>query len=176
MSAQVEACLNSRPLGPLDSHSSEGVSPLTPGHFIIGRPLQAYPELAIDINVSLCRRWVLCQAAVQQFWRRWSIEYLQQLQASRKWKTPQPNLAIGDLVLMTDGNVFQAHWTMAKVIEVYPGDDGLVRAVDLKVCNAVPPNPNKNSKCINPEVKTRVFRRPVTKLVLLLPAEKEQTT
>ena len=56
VAAQVEACLNSRPLGFLYSHSPDAVAPLTPGHFLVGRPLQAYPELAIDCNMSLCRR------------------------------------------------------------------------------------------------------------------------
>ena len=132
VAAQVEACLNSRPLGFLYSHSPDAVAPLTPGHFLVGRTLQAYPELAIDCNMSLCRRWVLCQAIVQHFWKRWSREYLQQLQASQKRKTAQPNLAVGDLVLMTDGNMFQAHWTMARVVAVYPGEDKLVRAVDVQ--------------------------------------------
>lgn len=99
VAAQVEACLNSRPLGSLYCHNTDAVAPLTPGHFLIGRPLQAYPELAIECDMSLCRRWVLCQAMVQQFWKWWSREYLQQLQASQKWKIAQTNLAVDDLVL-----------------------------------------------------------------------------
>lgn len=37
---QMEACLNSRPLfTPLDANDDDGIAPLTPGHFLIGRPL-----------------------------------------------------------------------------------------------------------------------------------------
>ena len=36
---QVEACLNSRPLGAMASHPLDGICPLTPGHFLIGRAL-----------------------------------------------------------------------------------------------------------------------------------------
>ena len=40
---QVEACLNSRPLCPLPD-SDEGLEALTPGHFLIGQPLEALPD------------------------------------------------------------------------------------------------------------------------------------
>ncbi len=36
---QIEACLNSRPLVPLD----DGIEALTPDHFLIGKPLAAFP-------------------------------------------------------------------------------------------------------------------------------------
>ena len=54
--AQVEACLNSRPLISITSHSSDGVSTLTLGHFLINRELCAYPELPIQTEPSLHRR------------------------------------------------------------------------------------------------------------------------
>lgn len=58
--AQVEACLNSRPLAPLPE-SDECVEALTPG---IGRPLKALPEStdAYLASLSLLRRWKLYQA------------------------------------------------------------------------------------------------------------------
>ena len=106
IAAQVEACLNSRPLGAYTSHSSDGVTPLTPGHFLTDRPLRAYPETQIKTDIPLCKRWNLCQVIVQHFWKRWSGEYLQQLQRSGKWHREKPNLQVGDLVMMTDGIIF----------------------------------------------------------------------
>jgi hypothetical protein len=41
--AQVEACLNSQPLVPLPCEG-DVIEPLTPGHFLIGRPLEALPD------------------------------------------------------------------------------------------------------------------------------------
>ena len=47
---QVEACLNSRPLLAITSHDTDGVSTLTPGHFLVGRPLTAYPSFRIQLS------------------------------------------------------------------------------------------------------------------------------
>ena len=83
------------------------------------------------------------------FWKRWSAEYLQQLQSLQKWPTPTPNLKVGNVVIIRDDNVFTNHWPMARVLETHPGKDGLVRVVSLKT-------------------QTTVLKRPVTKLALLL--------
>ena len=81
---QIEACLNSRPLCATTSHSQDGILVLTPGHFIVGRPLQAYPETVTTDEPSLCKRWTLCQSIIHHFWKRWSAEYLQHLQKAGK--------------------------------------------------------------------------------------------
>ena len=41
---QIEACLNSRPLGTVPHNNDNGIEILTPGHFLIGRPIQALPD------------------------------------------------------------------------------------------------------------------------------------
>ena len=57
--AQVEACLNSRPLVALPA-DDDGVDALTPGHFLIGRPLEALPDPHdASKSLSLLRRWHL---------------------------------------------------------------------------------------------------------------------
>ncbi|GFW66665.1 integrase catalytic domain-containing protein [Trichonephila clavipes] len=54
---QIEGILNSRPLVPLPDNINE-YEVLTPGHFIIGRPISVIPEPAIlDISDNRLSRW-----------------------------------------------------------------------------------------------------------------------
>ena len=172
VAAQVEACLNSRPLGAYYCHSPDGIIPLTPGHFLVGHSLLAFPEDKVDEKMELCKRWNLCQAVTQHFWERWSKEYLQQMQSSRKWATATPNLEVGDIVLVKDDFTFQQHWSLAKVTATYPGEDGLVRAVDIMTATVTRPDSKdgKSAPHNNMKVVTRTYRRPVSKLALLIPA------
>ncbi|KMQ87331.1 bel12-ag transposon polyprotein [Lasius niger] len=81
--ADVEACLNSRPLQPL-TDDPEDLGALTSGHFLIGGPLNAIPEpLLLDVPANRLTRWRLLQQMRDHLWVRWSREYLQQL-------TPRP--------------------------------------------------------------------------------------
>ena len=74
--AQVEACLNSRPLMPMTTTDGEGIQALTFRHFLIGKPLCLLPEPSKAIsNPSFLRHWQLCQCLSQQFWQRWSDKY-----------------------------------------------------------------------------------------------------
>ena len=177
VAVQVEAFLNSRPLGSITSHDPDGFTCLTPDHFLVGRPLETYPETEIGINISLCKRWNLCQAITQQFRKCWAAEYLQQLQNSSKWHREQPNLTAGDIVLMMDGNKFHSQWTMGKVVKIYPGKDNLIRAVDVQTETVImpPSSTNKTLSATKMKTKTSIFRRPISKLALLLPVGTDQT-
>lgn len=82
---EVEACLNSRPLAYI-SRDANDLAPITPGHFLIGRPLVALPSSSTvqSKRPSLYNRWSLVQDMVNQFWKRWSSEYLHTLQQRGK--------------------------------------------------------------------------------------------
>ena len=166
----VESFLNSRPLGPVTSHDIDGLCPLTPSHFLIGRAARAYPKERINHNPTTLQRWDICKKASQDFWDRWSQEYLQQLQKATKWHKSTRNYIIGDLVMLTDGNAFQCQWTMAKVVNVYPGKDGLVRAVDVQLEKRIIPAGCNTKEQLARKIRTTtsILRRPVTRLALLL--------
>ena len=171
VTVQIEACLNSRPLLEQHSHSTDGIQPITPAHLLIGKGLMSYPETELEHNVSPRERWSLCQSIVQQFWKRWSSEYLNQLQARNKWNNTRPNLQVGDVVLLKDASYFQTHWGMARITKTFPGEDGLVRTVDVVVCKINLPAVKGNKPIPHEKMKVKktTLRRPVTKLALLVP-------
>jgi hypothetical protein len=152
MSTMLEACLNSRPLTILPD-STDGLDVLTPGHFIIGRPIEALPDSVDHYQPqSLLRRWQLCQSVTRQFWRRWSAEYLTQLQKFTKWKRPTRNLQVGDLVCLHDDGFALTVWPMGRIVKTYKGVDGIVRVVTVRTCKGE-------------------YKRPVHKLALILPVD-----
>ena len=154
--SQIESCLNSRPLTSLPTHDDDGVECLTPGHFLIGQSLETIPDSAFSYrSFSLLKRWDLCQSLVRHFWKRWSNEYLISLRRSNKWLLPSRNLQVNDIVILQDENLIPAKWPLAKVLQVYPGKDGIIRVATVKT-------------------STGVYKRPVVKLVLLLPSDAQE--
>ena len=131
--AEVEACLNSRPLAPISAPNEEGVEPLTPGHFLVGRPLRALPDPTPSYSDTTSpKRWKLCQTLTAHWWKRWAAEYLRTLNRTYKWQFPGQNLQIGDVELIHEWNSPKNRWPMARVSQVHPGEDGIVRVVDLQ--------------------------------------------
>ncbi|XP_043478769.1 uncharacterized protein LOC122509074 [Leptopilina heterotoma] len=135
-----ESCLNSRPIAAF-SNEVDDYSYLSPGHFLIGKPLLAMPEKSLPSSQhSLLTRWQLVQQKTEQFWKQWSLEYQQDLQKRYKWTKSNPNIKIGDLVLIRDINLPKSNWQMGRVLKIHPGKDGLVRVVTVKTKKGSPRN------------------------------------
>ena len=122
---QVEACLNSRPLVPLPC-DGDTIEPLTPGHFLIGRPLEALPDSSESCcSISLLKRWHLCRHLTRHFWRRWTAEYIDIIRRFVKWHHPSRNLQVGDVVILQEDNLVPIKWPLGRIVTTYPGRDGL---------------------------------------------------
>ncbi|KAH8258512.1 hypothetical protein KR044_011957 [Drosophila immigrans] len=79
---------------------------LTPGHFLIGRPLLSVSEPTIlEPATSIINRWQKIKALSQQFCIRWKEEYLKELHKRNKWQVPNVNLKIGDMVIVKEGTM-----------------------------------------------------------------------
>ncbi|XP_029055161.2 uncharacterized protein LOC114882438 [Osmia bicornis bicornis] len=145
---QIEAICNSRPVEPV-SDDPDDIAALSPGHFLIGSQINAVPESTLlEFAVNRLSRWQFLQQRLQLFWRLWSTQYLQRLQAIVKWHHPSNEIKVGTLVLITDECLPPGKWPMARVLKLLPGKDGLTRVVELKTA-------------------TTTLTRPIAKLPLL---------
>ena len=174
---QTEAILNSRPYINQESHDPAGEMPLTSGHFLTGRAMKAFPEIPENPNLKLTDRWKLCRSIVQEFWNTWTKEYLSTLQKSKKWHHPQPNVKVGDIVMVLDDTELLSEWKIGKVISVSPGEDQLVRAAEVLVKKAaIPKYPRSTTLIVDPvkvPIKTSIIKRPIVKLAPILTADEE---
>lgn len=127
----IEAVLNSRPLYPMSS-SPQDLEVLTPGHFIIGGPMLILPSESSTVPTSCLSRWKLQKKCLHDIWERWRYDYLNSLQMRSKWKTKEKNLEPNVLVLLKEPNVQPLCWPMGRVIETFPGPDGVVRVAKIK--------------------------------------------
>lgn len=129
---QIEACLNSRPLCPI-TNDPEDFEVITPGHFLIGRPLLARPQPStLEIPTNRLNYWQQIYKATERFWHQWQTEYLNRLQQRPKWLNQTENICVNELVLLKEDNLPPTQWRLARVIEIFPGADNIVRVVTLK--------------------------------------------
>lgn len=128
------------------------LEPLTPNHLLL---LKTKPSLPPGVfNEDDCyskRRWRQVQYMADVFWRRWTKEYLPELQQRQKWTRKTQNFKKGDIVLIVDETAPRGSWLMGQVTQPLPDSEGTVRQVLVRT-------------------KTRSLCRPITKIVLLLEA------
>ena len=83
------------------------------------------------------------------------------LQERQKWREPQRNFSVGDIVILQDKS-HRNKWRLAKIIDVYKDKNGYVRSVQLYIGNS-----ESNT------LVSRVLVRPISKIVLLVESNKE---
>ena len=64
------------------------------------------------------------------------------------------NIEVGDVVILQEDNLIPMKWPLAKVIDTHVGKDCLVRVVTIKTAAGT-------------------YKRPITKIALLLPSSSQ---
>ncbi|XP_058449014.1 uncharacterized protein LOC131428975 [Malaya genurostris] len=129
---QIESCLNSRPLTPLSSDPDD-LDILTPGHFLIHRPLTAIAEPSYeDIPTNRLDRYQQNQEILRRIWKRWSTDYLSGLLPRTKWTHQRDNLSIGTMVLVKEDNLPPLSWWYGRITQIHRSEDDNVRVVTVK--------------------------------------------
>ena len=80
------------------------------------------------------------------------MDYLASLRKFTKWHSPSRNAQVGDVVVLQEDGLIPSKWQLAKITQVYPGQDGIVRVMTVKT-------------------KTGTYKTPITKVAPLLPTK-----
>lgn len=144
----VESIVNGRPITTVPDEVRD-LEPLTPNHLLLLRASTPFLHDEFDRKDSYSRkRWRRINYLSDLFWKRWTREYLPTLQRRQKWVESSRSVRIGDIVLTLDEVLPRNSWLLGKVVEVYKGNDGLVRTAKIKT-------------------KSSTLMRPVNKICLL---------
>ena len=124
----VEGILNTRPLGYVSSDPDD-LEALTPNHFLRGR-LQGdiTPQESADWGLS--KKLEKLEELQHQFWQRYVEEVVPSFHQMNKWTTRRDNFAVNDVVATADKKV-RGRWPLAKVTQILPDGEGVVRQVEV---------------------------------------------
>lgn len=65
------------------------------------------------------------------FWKNWIQLDAPTLVQQAKWQKTTKNLQVGDIVQVCESSALHLQYQIARVVEVYPDDDGIVRRVKV---------------------------------------------
>ena len=132
----VEQTLNARPLTAV-SDDPEDLTALTPNHFLLGRENASAPFMPSSERYhDLRKSFKTAQANAEMIWKRWTREYLPQWNQRSKWsKENVRNLKEGELVWLVDDSVKRCEYKFGRIIEIFTGNDGVVRSARVKMAH-----------------------------------------
>jgi hypothetical protein len=158
---EAEAIVNSRPL---TTENPDHLEPLTLNHLLTmkSKVILPPPGNFQGADTYSRKRWPRVQYLVNEFWFRSRNEFIQSLQVRQKWMRPRKNLKIGDVVIVKDIDTPRNRWKLARIVETYPENDGLVRKVKIALADSTLDDQGRRKRPIS------YLDRPVQKFVLLL--------
>ena len=114
---ETEGILNSRPLTTETISNPTSDILLSPSNILIMKSKVVIPQPGNFSRPDLCchKRWHHIQHIANEFWSRWRKEFLQSPQTLNKWQSRKRNFCVGDAVLLSQNEVGQNQWPMAKV-------------------------------------------------------------
>ena len=105
--------------------------PLTPNMMLLARSSNISPPLEYSKDDRFCSRLAFISQVEKEWWDRWIKVVLPTLLSYKKWKLKRDNLKEGELVMLRYNKQFKDDYCLAKVTQVHPNEDGLVRKVTV---------------------------------------------
>ena len=128
----VEIQINRRPLSYIEDDVQ--LPTLTPSTFLFQRS-SLLPEQVPwrEEDVNLRRRAKYLKSCKEQLWRRWTRQYLTTLRERHNLNHKRRNfqVKVGDVVIIRSDEKNRNRWPIAVARQLYPGRDGIVRAVQV---------------------------------------------
>ena len=139
---EVETRVNNRPLTYLDD-STVNIEALTPSHLIHGRRINPMPNLDMeeevqdpdleDLTLELRRKYQFLNKILNEWDKQWSVNYLLSLRENYYGARPasrDSNPKVGEVYILKTEQP-KSQWPLAKVVEVMPDREGVIRAVKV---------------------------------------------
>ena len=139
---EVEAILNDRPITYVPTESNDPEA-LTPSELLYGRRITSLPhynDTQTPSSVSFSRTSATRRAKrlgelLNHFHDRWTHEYLTALRERHQTSgNNSQRIRVGDIVQIHQESP-RVQWKLARVDELFPGSDGLVRSAKLRTAN-----------------------------------------
>ncbi|UYV75102.1 hypothetical protein LAZ67_12002471 [Cordylochernes scorpioides] len=130
MLEEVQSIMNGRPLTYI-SEEMEDPQPLTPAMFLRHKGNIKFPEGDLTEKDRLQFSYAWRKSLERELKNRFRSEYLSHLINKNKGKNSH-NLRIGDIVVIGSDLRKRTEWPLGRIIELYPGKDGIVRVAKLK--------------------------------------------
>ena len=131
--AEIEAVINSRPLSYL--HDEEILEPLTPSHLMYGRRLKTHVmncETRNSDEIPPIKRVQYVNRLLEQYWKRFTAEYLTSLQERNLKGVINPTVEINQVVLTKQKLMPRNCWNLGQIIRIICSPDGVPKGAELR--------------------------------------------
>lgn len=124
-------------------------------HPIRKRNQNSFPRPISPHTQNPRHRFEFCQKIVDTFWKRRFRNALPLLlQRKKSTDVQRRNVRVNDFVIVADPNPIHVNWNVWRIIQVFPGEDGVVRNFQVKT-----------------GAGTYTVTCPITKICVIHPAE-----
>ena len=142
---KIEHSLNNRPLTYVSGEMNDD-QVLTPSLLLGGYRLDEPQEIPMDKDElldptmydknSLTKRQKYVRSILENYWKRWRLEYLTSLKISRQISGEQYVPVVNDVVLIGDERK-RVNWPLGRIVELLPGKDKQVRVAKVKTKHGI---------------------------------------
>ena len=130
--SEAECLVKLRPLTHVRSHHEDD-NPLTPNHFLLGRPFCNVPGAVFNETLTLKNSaWTQAKQRLQQIWRRLLTEYIASLNKRQKWTSREAALEVDDVVWLLEEFTPRGIWPLGRVTRTFTGPANIARSCEVK--------------------------------------------